>query len=279
MMKAINKTHLDKAGNPITSERITKFDPMAHKLIRKFLPARALFEASMNYEDLLNKCRFEVFMALKNKFDPVLAMTSTIMRRKLDESGQPIPTGKLDRNGRPQYVMEPDEERRAAQIAKKLGSPGEALTKAESNIVYGRLANYLRRTRYEYHPDQRGGRSVSMDGILEGIQREEDNNLFTEAASTATSDMSDTKALLIEVMEEQGPEAARMAYLALPAFERDRLLEHIECVSAGTLRLAASRVAEEVLETTTEKEQEDEREQEQVREQQDDSEPDAAQEA
>jgi len=127
-----------KMGREINSSRISKYEGFYRKIIRDFLPGLCLMEASMAYDDLLNQLRYEAFMALKNGFDPIKAMDSTIK----------------------------DPEKRAKQIEKKLANPQKALEQAEKNIVYGRLVNYMRRSRWKYHPDQRGGKSISLESIL-----------------------------------------------------------------------------------------------------------------
>ena len=127
-----------KMGREINNARISKYEGFYRKIIKDFLPGLCLMEASMAYDDLLNQLRYEAFMALKNGFDPVKAMDSTIK----------------------------DPEKRAKQIQKKLANPEKALEQAEKNIVYGRLVNYMRRSRWKYHPDQIGGRSISLEAIL-----------------------------------------------------------------------------------------------------------------
>lgn len=149
-----------KSGREIDNARITKYEGFYRKVIKDFLPGLCLMEASMAYEDLLNQLRYEAFMALKNGFDPVKAMDSTIK----------------------------DPEKRAKQIEKKLANPEKALEQAEKNIVYGRLVNYMRRSRWKYHPDQRGGRSVSLDAIL--------------AASNSHNDSDDNSAFIFPDIQE-----------------------------------------------------------------------------
>jgi hypothetical protein len=224
--------HLCKAGRPIDNERIQKYEPMCHYMVREFLPALALFEASMDYDDLINQCKLEVFMALKNKFDPVLAMTSTINKRKLDAAGNPVP---LMKNGKPvykrkqlQYEMEPDHDARAKQIAKKLLDPEKALAQAEKSIVFGRLQNYLRRQRHKFHPDVRGCRSVSIDGILEGVNREEDHNLYVKPEQLVDAQAVSDKEVLVFTMETEGEAAAKAMFEALEPVQQRAVLDLID---------------------------------------------------
>jgi hypothetical protein len=240
------KSHKCKAGIDIDDARIKKYEPMCHYMVRKFLPALALFEASMDYEDLINQCRQEVFMALKNKFDPELAMTSTIK----------------------------DPEKRKAQLAKKRANPEAALAQAEKSIVFGRLQNYLRRTRHKFHPDtilQRDvkafrcpvcGRAdkfkkstlpksglgvvlprcpkdrvemkeeqvgssctVSLDMILEGINREGENHLFVAAAQPVDVQSRTDLDWLVGVVETEGPEKAKAMFLTLEKERQEAVVE------------------------------------------------------
>jgi hypothetical protein len=240
----MKQVHYCKGGKPIDDARVNKYDAMCHHMVRKFLPALALFEASMDYDDLVNQCRYEVFMALKNKFDPALAMTSTIS----------------------------DPVKRAEQIAKKQADPEWALAQAEKAIVYGRLENYLRRTRHNFHPDtllgrdvkpfrcpscghterhskkalkaggkkvipptcprhdiqmreeqDMGGCSVSLDMIMEGVNREEDNNLFVDPKQLEDIRAIADREELMRVMDEKGPEAAKSLFDSMDEERKDAL--------------------------------------------------------
>jgi hypothetical protein len=173
-----------KAGWPITEERIHKYENMCHFMVRKFLPANALFEASMTYEDLINQCRMEVFLALLDGFDPIKAMTCKIEDPSLRE----------------------------AAVQKKLQNKEKTLEKAEISIVYGRLQNYLRRTTWKFHPDQLGGRSQSLDEINEGINQEFKLSCYT---TTEFSDaVLEQKEKLLEIIESMGKGGVARAKLA-----------------------------------------------------------------
>ena len=218
-----------KSGREIDNARILKYEGFYRKVIKDFLPGLCLMEASMAYEDLLNQLRYEAFMALKNGFDPVKAMGSSIK----------------------------DPEKRAKQIEKKLANPEKALEQAEKNIVYGRLVNYMRRSRWKYHPDQRGGRSVSLDAILtaSGMNHDSDDNTsFFMVESTDHIDMAQAdidRADLMKAMED-GKDVRGM-YLSLPKERRDDLLDmlkgssHIELleIDENDLMVEASEVSEE----------------------------------
>lgn len=174
-----------KAGKPITEERIWKYENMCHFMIRKFLPANALYEAAMTYDDLINQCRMEVFLALLDGFDPIKAMSSKIE----------------------------DPELRNKAIQKKLLNPEITLEKAEISIVYGRLQNYLRRTTWRFHPDQLGGRSQSLDEINENINQEFKNHCYTpnEVVSDA---VLEKKEQLLDIIEQFGRGSVGRAKLA-----------------------------------------------------------------
>jgi hypothetical protein len=174
-----------KSGKPITEERIFKYENMCHFMVRKFLPAQALYEAAMTYEDLINQCRMEVFLALLDGFDPIKAMTCKVE----------------------------DSELRDAIIQKKLENKERTLEKAEISIVYGRLQNYLRRTTWKFHPDQLGGRSQSLEEINDGINQE-----FKKQCYTPIDPFSDTvlehKERLLEIIESMNRGSAARAKLA-----------------------------------------------------------------
>ena len=148
----------DKGGKIIDNNRIMKYEKLCHFMIRKYLPALALFEASMSYDDLLNQCRYEVMMALRN-YDPTIAMKSFRVRRVLDENGTPVVL-KVRSGGQKIYKTEPDIELRQKEEERKAKDPQTALIKAEESIVYGRLNNYMRRTRWKYSPQVNGGVTV-----------------------------------------------------------------------------------------------------------------------
>ena len=190
-----------KSGREIDNARIAKYEGFYRKVIKDFLPGLCLMEASMAYDDLLNQLRYEAFMALKNGFDPVKAMGSSIK----------------------------DPEKRAKQIEKKLANPEKALEQAEKNIVYGRLVNYMRRSRWKYHPDQRGGRSVSLDAILTASSLNndsDDNSGFFMVQNKEHIDHSQADADRAELLRamEDGKDVKQM-YLSLPKERREDLLE------------------------------------------------------
>jgi hypothetical protein len=190
-----------KSGREIDNARIAKYEGFYRKVIKDFLPGLCLMEASMAYDDLLNQLRYEAFMALKNGFDPVKAMDSSIK----------------------------DPEKRAKQIEKKLANPEKALEQAEKNIVYGRLVNYMRRSRWKYHPDQRGGRSVSLDAILtaSSLNNDSDDNcvffMIDHKNHIDYVQADQDRADLLKAMEN-GKDVKEM-YLALPKERREDLLE------------------------------------------------------
>ena len=209
-----------KSGREIDNARIIKYEGFYRKVIKDFLPGLCLMEASMAYEDLLNQLRYEAFMALKNGFDPVKAMGSTIK----------------------------DPEKRAKQIEKKLANPEKALEQAEKNIVYGRLINYMRRSRWKYHPDQRGGRSVSLDAILASSNSHndsEDNSTFVFADIQDSIDRHQAemdRAELFKAMED-GKNVKDM-YMSLSKERRDDLISllkgstHVEMVEFDETELS-----------------------------------------
>lgn len=175
-----------KAGWPITEDRISKYEKMCHFMVRKFLPANALFEAAMTYEDLINQCRMEVFLALLDGFDPEKAMTCNIEDPILRE----------------------------AAIQKKLLNKEQTLEKAEISMVYGRLQNYLRRTTWRFHPDQLGGRSQSLDEINEGVNQEFRLSCYvpSEEFSDAVLEQKEKLLEIVDGMSRGSAARAKMAF-------------------------------------------------------------------
>lgn len=199
-----------KGNKPITEARVGQYDGMFHKLIREYFPALFVNEAAYNYDDLAMACRVEVFLALLDGFDPAKAMTST----------------------------KEDPVLRAEIEASKAANPEGALERAEKNIVWGRLHNYLRRTRWKYHPSQRGGMTGSLDFLLkpsnsatrsgtssEGVSYNEyKRGLFTPAEEEC-SEILDLKQRLIGVLEDKGVEEAKALFMTLPAEYREAVVD------------------------------------------------------
>lgn len=199
-----------KGNRIIDYERVSKYNDMCHFLIRKFLPSLALFEASMSYDDLFNQCQYETVKALIN-FDPKLAMKSFIQKRSKDDNGNFIIL-KYDRYARPKYQFEPDFEARNKKETEKLADPARALQKAEESIVYGRLQNYLRRTRWKYSKDNTGGstRLFPDNHFVFGLVKTSDIN-YTEFQSVLVdiNKMSD-------ILDVSGKDGVMLYIDALP---------------------------------------------------------------
>lgn len=187
-----------KAGKVIDTVRLNKYEPMCHFMVLRFLPAKALWEAGFVYEDLVNNCRLEVFLALLDGFDPDIAMTSRIQ----------------------------DPVQRAIKEIEKKSDPEKTLQLAEQTIVYGRLENYLRRITYKFHPDQRGGRSSSIEAITTGINQEFVHGLFVEPEHD--HDAVNLAEKLIDILEERGPEEAKMTFGSLDSERREAVVEYLK---------------------------------------------------
>lgn len=215
-----------KAGREIDNARITKYEGFYRKIIRDFLPGLCLNEASMSYDDLLNQLRYEAFMAIKNGFDPEKAMDSTIK----------------------------DPEKRAKQIEKKKANPEKALEQAEKNMVYGRLVNYMRRTRWKYHPDQRGGRTLQF-GVFAHMKKNDAKRLANEDDGDMEflssdyhyinhSQVESDRFALIKAMNDG--KNVRDMFFELPEDRRDELLEFLSSrslrVEGGSFEVDESRV-------------------------------------
>lgn len=187
-----------KSGKIIDQERVQKYEGLCHYMVRKFLPKLMLHEAAFDYEDLVNQCRLEVFLALLDGFDPEKAMS----------------------------VKEADPVKRAEKLQRKMDDPEAALSKAEKSIVYGRLQNYLRRTRWEYHPDQLGGRTESLDSRDSELSME-DGGLSSDVCFIVSSSVHENKRHLFDVLEDSGPQEAREKFYLLSEESRAELEEHL----------------------------------------------------
>jgi hypothetical protein len=189
-----------KAGKPITEERVAKYTAMCHYMVRKFLPSLALWEAGLVYDDLINQSKIEVFLALLNGFDPEKAVTST----------------------------EPDLVKRAEIEARKRANLEETLVQAEQNIVFGRLRSYFIRLCWKYHPDQLGGRSGSLNAMLDGINQEFAAGLYTNTEPGAFKKdhrIKDERQRLLEILATEGPDAVRRAFFELHPKTQESLAE------------------------------------------------------
>lgn len=218
----------DQDGRPINNARINKYEAMCHFMVRKYLPALSLYEASMDYSDLINQCRYEVMMALAN-FSSEKALSSFRTKKALDENGNPVIVG--NKLGKPIYLMIPDDEKRKSEIIRKSKDPETALRKAEESIVYGRLNNYMRRVRWKFSPKQRGGWTVSLGStnknnlineILYDLSCALDPSPLMESAATLE------KENLIDILELKGPDEAKKAFDKLSSDMRSSILEVID---------------------------------------------------
>ncbi len=207
----------DQDGKPISNERIKKYEPMCHFMVRKYIPALNLYEASMDYSDLINQCRYEVMMALAN-FSSEKALSSFRTKKALDENGNPIVLDRKD--GKDIFLMIPDEDLRKSEVARKAKNPELALRKAEECIVYGRLNNYIRRVRWKYSPQQRGGRTVNISPY------HGPDSVFSP--QLAEPKVENEKQNLLNILEEHGEGAAKEAFNGLPQELKDSVLELIE---------------------------------------------------
>jgi hypothetical protein len=194
-----------KAGRLINQARVDRYEPMCHFMVRKFLPALALWEGAMDYADLVNQCKIEVFLALLNGFDP-------------------------------HRFLKPRE-----RTQEELDTE---IQKMEQGIVFGRLENYLRRTVWKNHPDQLGGLTWSLDRLLStgsrtgtggqrgpvspgGIERSRSEEfkfgLYSEMNLDFLDFVQEQTDRLLEILEVNGPDAAKSAFLELDS-EKQRLI-------------------------------------------------------
>jgi hypothetical protein len=174
-----------KMGLLINYARVEKYESMCHYMVQKFVPARSLWEASCNYDDLTNRARFEVFKALLNGFNP----------RKVVR-GEPTP---------------------------------EDICKLEKSTIYGRLRSFLKRELYNHHPDQRGGRSISIENILVGVNSNVSSSFQNQLVSDFESqeDLDKTKEELLYILETQGADVARSAFFQLDERSREMVSDYL----------------------------------------------------
>jgi hypothetical protein len=187
-----NNKFFCKAGQLITQERVDRYEPMCHFMVRKFYPVLSLRDTGYSYDDFVNQCRVEVFLAILNGFDPFKVM---------------------DHRERSKEQMELE------------------IRKLEQSIVYGRLRDYLRRSSWKYHPEQLGGITWSIDQLLDresenGHNIEYRYSLYTESNVDPLGSsfrMEVQKDQLLEILEKQGPEAVKKAFFELDRDSRDTI--------------------------------------------------------
>lgn len=218
----------DQDGRLIDDARINKYEAMCHFMVRKYLPALSLYEASMDYSDLINQCRYEVMMALAN-FSSEKALSSFRTKKALDDNGNPIIAG--HKGGKPIYVMIPDEEKRKSEIIRKSKDPQTALKKAEESIVYGRLNNYMRRVRWKFSPNQRGGRTISSNMLVDSSNHEFDVEYSVDPAPLLEFSAILEKEKLLDILETQGSDAAKKAFNFLSLDVQSAIVEIINRLS------------------------------------------------
>lgn len=231
-MRQKNTKDRDQDGRPIDDARINKYEAMCHFMVRRYLPALSLYEASMDYSDLVNQCRYEVMMALAN-FSSAKALSSFRTKKALDEQGNPIIL--RYKAGRPVYLMIPDEEKRQSEVIRKSKDPQTALRKAEESIVYGRLNNYMRRVRWKFSPGQRGGKTISADMLMGSLadQKKKARLEFEFGYSIDPAPLMEFSATvekerLLDMLEVSGSEEAKKAFDRLSEDMRASILEVID---------------------------------------------------
>lgn len=192
-----------RAGKKITPERVNQYEAMCHFMVRKFLPGLALWEASMAYDDLVNQCRMEIYLALLNGFNPKAVMD------KRERSGE--------------------------QLEKEL-------LKLEKTIVYGRLKSCLRRLTWRNHPDQLGGKTWCYESLVESKVTTErvsarssyiGGQEFRYGLFTAERDdqffrvdfIRDQQDRLLTILEKEGAEAVKKEFFALDKRSQELLQE------------------------------------------------------
>jgi hypothetical protein len=219
-MRVKGPKNKDQDGRIIDDKRIMKYERMCHFMVRKYLPARSLYEASMDYSDLINQCRYEVMMALAN-FSSEKAMSSFRTKKALDENGNPIILSY--KGGKPIYLTVPDVEKRKLEVIRKSKDKATALKKAEESIVYGRLDNYMRRVRWKFSPEQKGGKTVGISSLL-SFDFVSPNKVLPQIYFDAVPE----KEKLLDILYQEGPEAAKKAFDNLPEDVRLSVLESME---------------------------------------------------
>lgn len=213
-----------KSGKPITEERVLKYEGMSHALIREYFPALYVNEAAYNYDDLLSSCRIEIFLALLNGFDPEKALTSN---------------------------KENPEER--AKIEKRKRENIEfTLAESEKSIVWGRLNNYLRRTRWKNHPAVRGGMTGSLDYLYERAASLYETSLSVDYKIGAYIEPTEErpeivfeKDKLLNLVREQGPAAAKKKFLRMGKDKREAIVDMLRKQNLGS-RMMSRILNEEV---------------------------------
>jgi hypothetical protein len=183
-----------RAGKKITQERVDRYEAMCHFMVRKFLPGLALWEASMSYDDLVNQCRMEIYLALLNGFNPKSVM------KKRDRTDQELE---------------------------------DELLKLEKTIVYGRLKSCLRRMTWRNHPDQLGGKTWCLEQILnreDACSEEFRYGLFTKEHGNQFFPIDfirDQQDRLLEILNQYGPEAAKEVFSRMDQESKELIQESL----------------------------------------------------
>jgi hypothetical protein len=189
-------------ARPIDAARINQYSGLWMTEIRTHFPAMCVYGAGWDIDDLQSECRNQVFKALLDTFDPGLAMMSRVDEAK---------TAK-DRLKRYEWEKE---------MAKDIPLH---LAVTERGWVKTRLENFLRRTQYNFHPQQLGGRAQSLDAIIEETVNAEVNTHLVYEATPLEEDAQKKVDELLLVLQELGPQEAKTIFLSMGRSDREDIL-------------------------------------------------------
>jgi hypothetical protein len=227
-----------KLGRPIDDARILKHEKLYHHLVRKHISGLNYLPGSMAYEDLINACRYEAYLAIQ-AMDPELALTSKIK----------------------------NDARRQQKLAEKRANPEKAFEQAERNLIYWRIDNYLKRLKWNHGmltaPLKRRGVTVSLESVATAWGFADASDPDAEAIISiraSLSRLSETERhniharyeMLLWCLERGGRERVQRYLSRLSDRDREHLLEYVQLVaiedrgkSSGFLGLVPSAPEEE----------------------------------
>jgi hypothetical protein len=185
-----------RGGKEINQERINRYEAACHFLVRKKIPGMGLWEASYAYEDLINQCRLEIFLALLNGFNPHGFIKGVATDDDIIKLEKTIVFGRLESWLRRQtWKYHPDQ----------LGG---------QSCSFDEIANPNRDTGI----DQHSSRKEFRFGLF---TKEMDSPIFP------IDFIRDQKDRLLDILNREGPEAVKVAFSALDIGSREAIQESL----------------------------------------------------
>jgi hypothetical protein len=190
----------------VDTARLNKFHDLWDNMIRSHFPARYVWGAMMDNDDLVSKCREETMRALSETFDPDKMLSGVSFCKSASAR-----------------VKRYADEKELCRDFEKI------MEVAERGWVKGRISCALRRAQYDFHPQQLGGYTQSLSIISE--ERSNNNemkmNLFYETALHSPEAVVKSEELFAAV-ERLGPKRARNLFFGMSRSVREEIIEIIQ---------------------------------------------------